>query len=70
MCRTRPCDTRDEWDMLDDDSLMEAVTANGQNMNEFYQRVVSSDDEDLFDLDDGTVTDLDRDMSEGAYCVA
>ena len=24
-----------EWDMLDDDSLMEAVAADGQNMNEF-----------------------------------
>ena len=22
VCRTMPCDTRDEWDMLDDDSLM------------------------------------------------
>ena len=69
MCRTRPCDTRDEWNVLDDDSLMEAVAAGGQSMNKFYQLVVSSDDEDLFDSDDGSVTDLDRDMSEGEYCV-
>ena len=43
VCRTVPCDTRDEWDMLDDDSLMEAVAADGQNMYKLYQRVVSSD---------------------------
>ena len=55
MCRTMPCDTRDEWDMLDDDSLTEAVAADGPNMNKFYQRVVSSD---------GAVTDLDRAMSD------
>ena len=69
VCRTRPCDTRDEWDMLDDDSLMEAVIADGQNMNEFYQWVVSPDDEDLFETDDGSATDFDMDMSEGEYCV-
>ena len=58
------CVTQDEWDMLDDDSLMETFTADGQNMDEFYQRVVSSDEEDFVDLDDGSVTDLDRDTSE------
>ena len=31
--------------------------------------MVSSDDWDLFDSDDGSITDLDRDMSEGEYCV-
>ena len=64
VCRTMPCDTRDEWDMLDDDSLLEAVAADGQNMNEFYQRVVSSDEEDFVDSDDGSVADLYRDMSD------
>ena len=29
--------------------------------------MVSSDDEDWFDSDDGSVTDLDRDMSEEEY---
>ena len=55
---------QDEWDMFDDDSLTEAVAADGPNMDEFYQRVVSSDDEDFVDSDDGSVTDFDRDMSE------
>ena len=50
--------------MFDDDSLMEAVAEDGPNMDEFYQRVVSSDDEDFVDSDDGSVTDIDRDMSE------
>ena len=27
VCRTVPCDTRDEWDVFDDASLMEAVVA-------------------------------------------
>ena len=57
-------DSDDEWDMLDDNSLMEAVTADGPTMNKFYQRVVSSDEEDFVDSDDGSVTVLDRDMSD------
>ena len=51
MCRTVPCDTWDEWDMLDDDSLMGAVAADGQNMYKLYQRVLSSDEEDCCDSD-------------------
>ena len=31
--------------------------------------MVSSDDKDLVDSDDGSVTDLDRDMSEEEDCV-
>ena len=65
-CRTIPCDTRDEWDMLDDDSLMEAVAADGQNMNEFYQRVVSSDHEDCYDED---VADLECLHYIGRNCI-
>ena len=57
-------DSDDEWDMLNDDSLTEAVAADGPNMNKFYQRVVSSDEEDFVDSDYGAVTDLDRDMSD------
>ena len=55
---------RDEWDTFDDDSLAEATDADSPTMDEFYQRVVSSDDEDFVDSDDGSVADLDRDMSE------
>ena len=64
VCQTVSCVTRDEWDMCDDDSLAEAADVDGPDMDEFYQRVVSSDDEDFVDSDDGSVTDLDRDMSE------
>ena len=46
--------------MLDDDSLTEAFDADGPNMDEFYQRVVSLDEVDFVDSDDGSVTDLDR----------
>ena len=59
VCQTMSSDTRDEWDTLDDDSLTEAFTADGQNMDEFYQRVVSSDEEDFGDSDDGSVADLE-----------
>ena len=37
-------------------------------MDDFYQRVVSSEDEDLFDSDDESVADLDGDMSEEEDC--
>ena len=37
-------------------------------MDEFYQRVVSSDDEDFVDSDDGSVPGLDRDMSDKEDC--
>ena len=59
--------TRDKLDTIDNDSLTEAADAVDLNMDNFYQRVVSSDDQDLFDSDDGSVTDLDRDMSEEEY---
>ena len=42
---------------------------NDPDMNEFYQRVVSSDNENYLDSDNGSVTDFDGSMSEGAYCV-
>ena len=38
-------------------------------MNDFYQQVVSSDDENYFDSDNSSATDFDGSMSEGAYCV-
>ena len=63
VCQTMSCVKWDEWDMLDDDSLTEAFTADGPNMDEFYQRVVSSDEEDFVESDDGSVTDLDMDTS-------
>ena len=38
-------------------------------VKDFYQRVVSLDDENYLDSDNGSVTDFDGSMSEGAYCV-
>ena len=61
--------TRDKWDTSDNDSLTVAVYEDDPNMDDFYQRVVSSDDENYFDSDDGSVTDFDGSMSEGVYCV-
>ena len=58
------CVTQDEWDTIDDDSLTEAFVADGQNMDEFYRRVVSSDEEDCVDSDDGSVADLEWDTSD------
>ena len=45
-------------DMFDDDSLTEAADADSPNMDDFYQRVVSSDEEDFVNSDDGSITDL------------
>ena len=54
--------------MFDDDSLTEAADADGPNMDDFYRRVVSSDEEDFDNSDDGSITDLDRDMSDEVDC--
>ena len=61
--------TRDEWNTSDTDSLTVTADEDDPNMDDFYQRVVSSDDENCFDSDDGSVTDFDGSMSEGVYCV-
>ena len=47
LCQTVLCVTRNEWDVFYDDSLTEAANADGLNMDDFYQRVVSSDEEDF-----------------------
>ena len=61
--------TRDEWDTSDNDSLTATADKDDPNMDDFYQRVVSWDDENYFDSDDGSITDFDGSMSEGEYCV-
>ena len=58
VCQTVSCVTRNEWDVFDDDSLTEVADADGPNMDDFYQRVVSSDEEDFINSDDGSITDL------------
>ena len=58
------CVTQDELDTIDDDSLTEAFVADGQNMDEFHRPVVSSDEKDCVDSDDGSVVDLEGDTSD------
>ena len=50
----------------DNDSLTAAADADDLNMDDFYQRVVLSDDGYS---EDGSVTDLDSDMSEGEHWI-
>ena len=61
--------TKDEWNTSDNDSLTMTADENDPDMNDFYQRVVSSDDENYLDSDNGSVTDFDGSMSEDVYCV-
>ena len=68
VCHTVSYVTQDEWDSIDDDSLAEAADADGPNMGEFYQRVVSSDDEDFVISDNGSIVNLDRDISDEDDC--
>ena len=60
--------TKDQWDTSDNDSLTATADENPY-MNDFYQQLVSSEDENYFDSDNGSVTDIDGSMSEGEYCV-
>ena len=69
VCQTVLCATQDEWDTSDNDSFTAVADADDPNMDDFYQRVVLSDDGDFFYPDEGSVTDLDSDMSEGEYWI-
>ena len=61
--------TKNEWDTSDNDSLTATVDEDDPDMNDFYKRVVSSEDENYYDSDNGSDTDFDGSSSEGAYCV-
>ena len=65
--QTVSCATRDEWDTSDNDSLTATADYDHPYMDDFYQRVVSSDDENYLDSDDGSVMDFDGSMSAGEY---
>ena len=69
VCQTVSHATMDEWNMSDNDSSTMTADENDPDMYDFYQRVVSSDDENYLDSDDGSVSDLDGSRSEGAYYV-
>ena len=45
---------------MDVDSLTEAFAEDVQDTDEFYQRIVSSDEEDFGDPDDGSIADNDE----------
>ena len=66
---TMTADEVDDWNTSDSDSLTMTADENDPDMNDLYQRVVSSDDENYWDSDNGSITDCDGSISEGAYCV-
>ena len=66
---TMTADEVDEWNTSDSDSLNMTADENDPDMNDFYQRVVSSDDENYGDSDNGSAADCDGSISKGAYCV-
>ena len=45
---------------MDVDSLTEAFAEDVQDTDDFYQRIVSSDEEDFGDPGDGSIADYDR----------
>ena len=61
-CQTSLCDTRDELDTVDVDSLTEAFAEDVQDTGDFYQRIVSSEEEDFGDPDDPYLVDIRCDV--------
>ena len=61
--------TKDDWNTSDSNSLTVTTDENDPDMNDFCQRVVSSDDVNYLDSDNGSGTDLDGSWPDGAYCV-
>ena len=58
VCQMVSCVTPNGWDVFEDDSLTEAAVVDGPNMDDYYHRVVSSDEEDFHVSDVGSITDL------------
>ena len=63
VCHTVSCVTRNGWDVFNDDSLTEAAVVDGPDMDDYYHRVVLSDEEDFVVSDVGSITDFNWDMS-------
>ena len=59
VCQTLLGDTQEELDSMDVDSLTEAFTEDVRDTDDFYQRIVSLDEEDFGEMDDGSVEDLE-----------
>ena len=60
VCQTLLCDTQDVLDMVHVDSVTGGFTEKLPDTDDFYQRIVSSDEEDFSDPDDGSIADNDR----------
>ena len=63
VCQMVSCVTRNRWDVFEDDSLTEATIVDSPNMDDYYHRVVSSDEEDFHVSDVASITDFNWDMS-------
>ena len=59
MCQTVWCDSRDGLDTRDVDSVKGGFTEKLPGTADIYQELVSSDDEDFSEPDDGSVEDLE-----------
>ena len=66
--QTLLCDTRDELDTVNVDSLTEAFAEDVQDTDDFYQRIVSLDEEDFGDPDNGSIVDDDGLLSLTPVC--
>ena len=64
VCQTVSCVTRNGWDVFDDESLTEATVVDSPNMDDYYHRVVLSDEEDFVVSDVGSITGFNWNMSE------
>ena len=64
VCQTVSCVTRNGWNVFNDESLTEAAIVDGPNMDDYYHRVVSSDEEDFVVSNVGSITDFNWNMSE------
>ena len=59
----RWCHVSRGWDVFDGDSLTGAAIVDGPNMDDYYHRVVSLDEEDCIVSDTGSITGFVWDMS-------
>ena len=59
-CQTSLCCTRDELDTVVVDSVTGGFAEKLPDADDFYQGMVSSDEEDFSEPDDGSVADFER----------
>ena len=59
MCQTLCSDSRDVLEMVDVDSVMRGFVKKLPGTDDIYQEMVSSNDEDFSELDDGSIEDFE-----------